>query len=207
MTVSHATPELPNLGTEHQKCAGFSAQHLVVARGEPGIFPCWEERLWFLTVDWKMPPILCGVCVCDQWLLPRLQQCVPSPSCRRGPFIHSFVSSSWSMLVGTCLLVNRIGEETCRDKVNVYFKVTWLPRHLHYTTHLSPANWKKKKKRKQNLEVENDVLFSGLAEDLSPGGSLSGSSKGLLWRGEWGASIYRNFCNKNQIAATLKDYC
>ena len=30
-----------------------------------------------------------------------------------------------------------------------------------------------KKKKRHNLKVENYVLFGGLAEDLSPGGSLS----------------------------------
>ena len=32
-------------------------------------------------------------------------------------------------------------------------------------------NWKKKKK--QNLEIENYILFSPLAEDLGPEGNLS----------------------------------
>jgi len=31
-----------------------------------------------------------------------------------------------------------------------------------------------------NLKVENYASFGGLAEDLSPGGSLSDSSEGLL---------------------------
>ena len=33
-----------------------------------------------------------------------------------------------------------------------------------------------------NLKVENNILFDGLPEDFGPGGSLSGSSEGLLPR-------------------------
>lgn len=53
--------------------------------------------------------------------------------------------------------------------------MTAMSPSLHHT----PVSCQLKKK-KQNLEVENDVLFSGLAEDLSPGSSLSSSSEGLL---------------------------
>ena len=44
-------------------------------------------------------------------------------------------------------------------------------------------------------------------EDFSPGGSLSGSSEGLLQRGKGGARIYRSFCYKDQVVGTPKDYC
>ena len=44
-------------------------------------------------------------------------------------------------------------------------------------------------------------------EDLSPGGSLSDSSEGLLQRGREGARVYRSFCNKEQVVGTSKDYC
>ena len=43
--------------------------------------------------------------------------------------------------------------------------------------------------KKQNQKVEIHVLFGGFSEDLHSEGSLSGSSEGLLWRGEWGARI------------------
>ena len=62
------------------------------------------------------------------------------------------------------------------------------------------------KKKLHNLKVENYVLFGGLAEDLSPGDSLSDSSEGLLQRGKVGVKIYRGFCNKNQVVGTSKDY-
>ena len=58
-----------------------------------------------------------------------------------------------------------------------------------------------------HLKVENYVLLDGLAEDLSPGGSLSDSSEGPLLRGEGGARIYRSFCNKDRVVRTSKDYC
>ena len=58
-----------------------------------------------------------------------------------------------------------------------------------------------------NLKVENYVLFCGLAEDLSPGDSLSDSSEGLLLRGKGGTRVYRSFCNKNQVVSTSKYYC
>ena len=57
-----------------------------------------------------------------------------------------------------------------------------------------------------NLKVENDVLFGGLADDLSPGYSLSGSSGGLFQRSQGAATIDRGFCNKNQVVQTSKDY-
>ena len=38
----------------------------------------------------------------------------------------------------------------------------------------------RKKKKKYNLKVENYILFGGLAEDLSPEGSLSDVPEGLL---------------------------
>ena len=43
------------------------------------------------------------------------------------------------------------------------------------------------KKKTHNLKVENYVLFGRLSEDLSPGGSLSDSSKGLFPRGKGGS--------------------
>ena len=51
------------------------------------------------------------------------------------------------------------------------------------------------KKKIHKLKVENDVLFGGLSEDLSPADSLSGSS-GLLQRGKGGARIYRSYATK-----------
>ena len=57
-----------------------------------------------------------------------------------------------------------------------------------------------------NIKVENYVLFGGLAEDLSPGDSLS-ASEGLFQRGNGEARIYRSFCNKKQVVRTSKDYC
>ena len=57
-----------------------------------------------------------------------------------------------------------------------------------------------------NLKVENYVLFGGLSEDSSPGGSLSYGSEGLFQRGKEGARTYRGFCNKNQVVRTSKDY-
>ena len=62
-------------------------------------------------------------------------------------------------------------------------------------------------KKMHNLKVENWVSFGGFAEDLSLGGSLSCSSETLLQRGEGRARIYRNFCNKNQVVRTARDYC
>ena len=56
------------------------------------------------------------------------------------------------------------------------------------------------------LKVENYVLFGGLSEDFSPGGSLSGSSEGLR-RGEGGGRINRSFCNRNQVVRTSEDDC
>ena len=53
-----------------------------------------------------------------------------------------------------------------------------------------------KKRKKHNLKVENYVLFSRVAEDLSPEGSLSDSSEGLLHRGKGGARLYRSFATK-----------
>ena len=44
-------------------------------------------------------------------------------------------------------------------------------------------------------------------EELSLEHSISDSSKGLLQRGKRGASVYRIFCNKDQIIGTWKDYC
>ena len=44
-------------------------------------------------------------------------------------------------------------------------------------------------------------------EDLSPGHSISDSSEGLLQRAKGGARIYRNFCNKDQVVRTSRDYC
>ena len=64
--------------------------------------------------------------------------------------------------------------------------------------------WKKKKRL--NLKVENYTLFGGLSEDLSLGGSLSGSSEGLIQRGEWGARLYRDFCNKDEVVGMSVNY-
>ena len=50
--------------------------------------------------------------------------------------------------------------------------------------------------------VENYVLFSTLAEDLSPEDSRSDSSEGLFPRGKGGAKIY-----KKQVFRTSKDCC
>ena len=59
-----------------------------------------------------------------------------------------------------------------------------------------------------NLKVENYVLFGGLAENLSPGDSLSDSREGLFQRGKGGPGIYRMFCIKKnqqqQVAGTSK---
>ena len=61
-------------------------------------------------------------------------------------------------------------------------------------------------KKLYSLKVEN-VLFGKLFEELSRGGSCSGSSEELLWRGKGGARIYRGSCNENQVVGTVKDYC
>ena len=53
-------------------------------------------------------------------------------------------------------------------------------------------------KKMYNLKAENYVLFGELAEDLSSGGSLSGSSEGQLLRCMGGARIYRSFYRKNR---------
>ena len=55
--------------------------------------------------------------------------------------------------------------------------------------------------------ARNYGLLGGLAEDLSPGRSLSESSEGPLTRGEGGAGIYRGFCHKGQAVGTSKDDC
>ena len=47
----------------------------------------------------------------------------------------------------------------------------------------------------------------GKTEELGLKHSISDSSKGLLQRGKGGASVYRSFCNKDQIIGTQKDYC
>ena len=58
-----------------------------------------------------------------------------------------------------------------------------------------------------DLKAENYVLFGGHIEDSSPVDTLSNHSEGLLQRGKGGASIYRSFCNKNQVVGTSKYYC
>ena len=64
-----------------------------------------------------------------------------------------------------------------------------------------------------NLKVENYVLFSGLAEGLSPEDSLSDDCEGLFQRGKGVARIYRRFfvcfCKKQnqKVVGTLKGYC
>ena len=57
-----------------------------------------------------------------------------------------------------------------------------------------------------NLKVENYTLLGGLSEDLSLRGSLSGSSEGLIQRGKWGARLYRDFCNKDQVVGMSINY-
>ena len=52
--------------------------------------------------------------------------------------------------------------------------------------------------KKKCTKVENYVLFSGLAEALSPESSLSDSSEGLLQGGKGGAWIHRSFCNETR---------
>ena len=59
-----------------------------------------------------------------------------------------------------------------------------------------------KGKQKLNRRVENDVLFTGLTEDSSPGDRLSVSSEELLQGGKEGTRIYRNFCLKSQKTPT-----
>ena len=59
-----------------------------------------------------------------------------------------------------------------------------------------------KRKQKLNLRVENDVLFTGLTEDSSPGDRLSVSSEELLQGGKEGTRIHRNFCLKSQKTPT-----
>ena len=44
-------------------------------------------------------------------------------------------------------------------------------------------------------------------EELSLEHSVLDSSEGLLQRGKRGASVYRSFCNKDQIVGTWEDYC
>ena len=53
-----------------------------------------------------------------------------------------------------------------------------------------------------DLKAENYVLFGGHTVD-----TLSDHSEGLLQRGKGGASIYKSFCNKNQVVGTSKYYC
>ena len=72
--------------------------------------------------------------------------------------------------------------------------------HLWY----SVVPWKKKK---HNLKVENCVLFGGQNGEFKPRTQTLICSKGPLWRGKGGASIYRSFCNKDQVVGTSKDYC
>ena len=43
------------------------------------------------------------------------------------------------------------------------------------------------------------IIFGGLSEDSSPGGSLSNSSEGLLLRDKGGARIYRSFVIKTRL--------
>ena len=59
-------------------------------------------------------------------------------------------------------------------------------------------------KKMRNEKVENYALFGGLAEDLSPGDSLSDSSEGLFRRGKGGARIYRSFCKKTKTNRLTK---
>lgn len=60
---------------------------------------------------------------------------------------------------------------------------------------------------KHNLKVENRVLFSALAKDLSPGGSLSESSAGLLQKAKGGVRIHGRFGDKNQIVGISQNDC
>ena len=58
-----------------------------------------------------------------------------------------------------------------------------------------------------NLKVENHVLSGGLAKDLSPGGSLSESSEGLLQKGKGGVRTHERFWDKNQVVGISKNDC
>ena len=52
--------------------------------------------------------------------------------------------------------------------------------------------------------VENYVLLGGLAEDLSPGGSLSDSFKGQLWRGQGRGQVIEEFLLKKPVGGNIK---
>ena len=67
--------------------------------------------------------------------------------------------------------------------------IYWLLLQFNEYPSVFMFHWLKKKM--YHLKVENYILFRGLAENLSLGGSLSDSSQGLLWRSEGGARIYR----------------
>ena len=58
-----------------------------------------------------------------------------------------------------------------------------------------------------NLKVENYVLFSEISEALSPEGSLSDSSEGLLQRGKEETRIYLGVFATDGVVETSKDYC
>ena len=59
-----------------------------------------------------------------------------------------------------------------------------------------------------NLKGENYVfLLVDKTEDLSPEHSPSDSSEGLLQIGKVEARICGDFCNKNKVVGTSKDYC
>ena len=60
------------------------------------------------------------------------------------------------------------------------------------------------KKIAQPKSWELCFIFLDFLRTSSPGGSLSDSSGGLLWRGEGGARIYRGFCNKDKVVRTSK---
>ena len=55
-----------------------------------------------------------------------------------------------------------------------------------------------------NLEVEDYVLFGGLAEDSRPRGSLSDGSGGRLSRGGGGPRVYRSSAVKTRWSEQQK---
>lgn len=70
---------------------------------------------------------------------------------------------------------------------------------------LTGVTWKKKKKRTTSkLRIMFHLVDK--TEDLSVGHSPSESSERLLQRGEGGTRLYKNFCNKEQVVGTSKDY-
>ena len=56
-------------------------------------------------------------------------------------------------------------------------------------------------KEKCNLKVENYILFNGLSEDLSPGGSISDSFGGLLQKDKGATRICKSFARNTRLLA------